>query len=74
MLINKQTIIAGLDPAGPAYQTDPPSKRLNSGDADFVDIIHTNGGVAGIAKSIGDADFRPNGGVYQPGCGAISTY
>lgn len=51
--------------------------RLDSGDADFVDVIHTNAGTLltasyGIVAPIGHADFYLNDGRKQPGC-AISN-
>ncbi|XP_050520695.1 lipase member H-B-like isoform X1 [Daktulosphaira vitifoliae] len=62
--------ITGLDPAGPGFeygQIRP--NRLDKTDALFVDVLHTAGGVAGFYKSIGHADFYPNGGSPpQPGC------
>lgn len=45
------------------------SSRLTASDADFVDVIHTDGHVAGYPWRMGHADFFPNGGgPYQPGC------
>lgn len=35
--------------------------RLARGDADFVDIIHSDAGALGKSDPIGDADFYPNG-------------
>lgn len=60
--------ITGLDPAAPLFDYKNPAARLASGDADYVEIIHTNGGFLGISKPIGDASFYPNGGRSQPGC------
>ncbi|XP_028404600.1 pancreatic lipase-related protein 2-like [Dendronephthya gigantea] len=68
--------ITGLDPAGPLFEDDSPVVRLDRGDAEFVDVIHTDIRVAylgvvgsfGIIRAIGDADFYPNGGYNQPGC------
>ncbi|XP_075224466.1 pancreatic triacylglycerol lipase-like isoform X2 [Lycorma delicatula] len=61
--------ITGFDPALPLF-TDEITSRLDSSDADFVDIIHTSGGFLGIYESIGHVDFYPNGGTpIQPGCG-----
>lgn len=34
---------------------------LGRGDAEFVDIIHSNSGALGQRDPIGDADFFPNG-------------
>lgn len=33
----------GLDPAEPHFTFSDPDTRLDSSDADFVDIIHTDG-------------------------------
>jgi hypothetical protein len=49
--------------------------RLDTTDAEFVDIIHTNGGTLihdqqGFLSPIGHVDFYPNGGQFQPGCTA----
>lgn len=62
--------IIGLDPAGPLFSVNSPAERLASGDAQYVEAIHTNGGLigAGIGAVIADADFFPNGGNNQPGC------
>ncbi|CAF2745639.1 unnamed protein product [Lepeophtheirus salmonis] len=35
--------ITGLDPTGPAFREHNTSFRLDKSDADFVDVIHTNG-------------------------------
>ncbi|KAK2720444.1 hypothetical protein QYM36_004357 [Artemia franciscana] len=65
--------ITGLDPALPSYTIEGIDRRLDIGDAVFVDIIHTNmgslleGGLA-FAEPIGHIDFYPNGGHEQPGC------
>lgn len=45
--------ITGLDPANPCFYNTGPENRLNSSDAHFVDVIHTNNGVYGLKKSIG---------------------
>ncbi|XP_015516096.2 lipase member H-A-like [Neodiprion lecontei] len=59
--------ITGLDPAGPGF--DMMNENLASGDARFVDIIHTDAGIYGTASNKGDANFYPNGGNrFQPGC------
>lgn len=50
-----------------------PTGRLDREDAEYVEVIHTNGPTllivgAGIGAPIGDADFWPNGGQSQSGC------
>lgn len=67
--------ITGLDPAGPTFHHLSNEYRLDRGDAQFVDIIHTNGGkefiggaFLGISEALGHVDFYPNGGSRQPGC------
>lgn len=65
--------IMGLDPAGPLFSVNNPAGRLDAGDADYVECIHTNGPTlliagAGIGAPIGHSDFFPNGGRSQPGC------
>ncbi|XP_075970438.1 pancreatic triacylglycerol lipase-like [Anticarsia gemmatalis] len=63
--------ITGLDPAGPQWGGN--SRALNRNDGQYVEAIHTDGGLLGIFDQIADADFYPNGGRNpQPGC-AIST-
>ncbi|XP_013183841.1 pancreatic lipase-related protein 2 [Amyelois transitella] len=60
--------VTGLDPAGPLWNLN--SNRINSGDARYVEAIHTNGAITGlgIGTAVGHADFFPNGGNSQPGC------
>ncbi|CAB0042421.1 unnamed protein product [Trichogramma brassicae] len=67
--------ITGLDPAEPCFEepreTEP--KRLSREDADFVDIVHTDGAVTrnaalGLMDPIGDLDFYIDGGNLQPDC------
>uniref|UniRef100_A0A182MDA1 Lipase domain-containing protein n=1 Tax=Anopheles culicifacies TaxID=139723 RepID=A0A182MDA1_9DIPT len=45
------------------------ANRVASGDANYVEVIHTNGGLLGFDLPLGQADFYPNGGRSQPGCG-----
>nr|CAD7204442.1 unnamed protein product [Timema douglasi] len=73
---------AGLDPAGPLFESQDPRARLDSSDAMFVDVIHSNGenlilGGLGSWQPMGHVDFYPNGGRMQKGCsnlfvGAVS--
>nr|CAH0103128.1 unnamed protein product [Daphnia galeata] len=62
--------ITGLDPAGPFFHDIPTNARLDPTDAQFVDVIHTDGGIigAGLLEPLGHLDFYPNGGIRQPGC------
>lgn len=40
-----------------------PATRLSADAAEFVDIIHTDGGVLGYPWPLGHADFYPNQGI-----------
>lgn len=53
--------ITGLDPANPCFNEGEYLTGLSRGDAEFVDIIHSNPGVLGKRDPLGDADFYPNG-------------
>ncbi|XP_061601273.1 inactive pancreatic lipase-related protein 1-like isoform X2 [Cololabis saira] len=66
--------ISGLDPTEPYFQGTNASVRLDTSDATFVDVIHTDGlsfrskrGL-GMTESVGHIDFYPNGGELMPGC------
>ncbi|KAJ7419690.1 Lipase member H [Willisornis vidua] len=60
--------ITGLDPAGPSFTHEPPERRLDHTDAQFVDIIHSDTDALGFKRPLGTIDFYPNGGMDQPGC------
>lgn len=67
------SVFEGLDPAGPLFESQDPKDRLDSTDADFVDVIHSNGetlifGGLGSWQPMGHVDFYPNGGRMQKGC------
>jgi len=71
--LGKFSRITGLDPAGPYFQSTPDEVRLESTDADFVDVIHTDAEKLvnlgyGINQESGHVDFWPNDGLEQPGC------
>ena len=52
----------------------PQNQRLSDDDAQYVEIIHTNGGLLGLPGTTGHYDFFPNGGFFQNGCkGEIFT-
>ncbi|XP_044070772.1 inactive pancreatic lipase-related protein 1-like [Siniperca chuatsi] len=66
--------ITGLDPAEPYFQDTNASVSLDTSDATFVDVIHSDGlpfnsklGL-GMSQSVGHIDFYPNGGELMPGC------
>lgn len=61
--------IIGLDPAGPLFSLENVNGRLDRTDASYVEIIHTNSEETGFSFAIGHADFFPNGGTHQAGCG-----
>ncbi|XP_045602586.2 pancreatic triacylglycerol lipase [Procambarus clarkii] len=65
--------VTGLDPAGPLFYDKPADQRLDSSDADFVDVLHANSGslaegCIALHQPLGHVDFYPNGGRHQPGC------
>lgn len=65
--------ITGLDPAGPIFVDLHQIHRLDSSDAKFVDVVHTNGGTItkgalGLSTPSGHVDYYCNGGSLQPGC------
>lgn len=64
----KMPRVTGLDPAMPLFVTVPDDEKLDSGDAVFVDVYHTNAFFQGKVETSGHVDFYMNGGVSQPGC------
>ncbi|KAJ9588478.1 hypothetical protein L9F63_018134 [Diploptera punctata] len=61
--------ITALDPAKPIFEFEDNTMRLDKGDAEFVEVIHTAGGFLSFSENIGHVDIYPNGGVSpQPGC------
>lgn len=69
--------ITGLDPAGPYFENTDVIVRLDSSDALFVDVIHSDGAAhlqlgLGLMQPLGHVDFYPNGGKDQPDCPATS--
>ena len=54
--------ITGLDPAGPCFKNYDKNNKLDSTDADYVDIIHTSN-VLGIQDPLGNSNYYPDGGV-----------
>lgn len=52
----------------PLFVTTNSDAKLDSSDAAFVDVIHTNAAWKGQYQTCGHIDFYPNGGYSQPGC------
>ncbi|XP_077295951.1 pancreatic lipase-related protein 2-like [Arctopsyche grandis] len=63
--------ITAFDPAFPLWGSG--SQRIRPSDANYVEIIHSNGGNLGLEEPVGHNDFYPNGGKSQPGCGALDV-
>ncbi|KAF3834812.1 hypothetical protein F7725_027370, partial [Dissostichus mawsoni] len=67
-----------LDPAGPTFEHADNQNILSKGDAQFVDVLHTNTRGSpdrsiGIQRPVGNIDIYPNGGTFQPGCDIQNT-
>ncbi|XP_055846822.1 vitellogenin-1-like [Episyrphus balteatus] len=61
--------ITGLDPAKPCFNEGENLSGLMRGDAQFIDVIHSNPGVLGKRDPTGDVDFYPDGLAPLPkGC------
>lgn len=69
----KLPIIVGLDPAFPLFTRNNATNRLSADDAEYVQVIHTNGGRLSISYPVGDADFYVNWGNDQPGCSGTKS-
>ncbi|XP_031628399.1 vitellogenin-1-like [Contarinia nasturtii] len=66
--------ITGLDPANPCFNNGEALSGLFRGDAQYVDVIHTNPGCLGKREAVGDADFYCNGmSPLQPGSFDVSS-
>lgn len=66
-------ILVAVDPAGTYYRSDKGKDlqfygRLRKGVAGYTMVIHTNAYIYGWEAVLGDADFFPNGGTFQPYC------
>ncbi|XP_069682913.1 phospholipase A1-like isoform X1 [Periplaneta americana] len=73
MTVGKLKRITGLDPAGPLFlQYGNGTYTLNKNGAEFVEVVHTNGGFAGQLNVCGHVDFYMNGGSFQPDCEFIN--
>ncbi|XP_041451416.1 probable phospholipase A1 magnifin [Drosophila obscura] len=66
--------VTGLDPANPCFYDGNDLPGVRSGDARFVDIIHTNPGILGTPKIVGDADFFVQGLFpFKSGCAGLDV-
>lgn len=64
--------VTGLDPAKPCFNEGEDLSGLQRGDAEFIDVIHSNPGVLGKREPLGDVDFYPGGlEPLPPGCLSI---
>ncbi|XP_058839266.1 pancreatic triacylglycerol lipase-like [Topomyia yanbarensis] len=64
--------VIGLDPAGPLFSLGQ-SDIMALSDAQYVEAIFSNAGTLGFNLPLGNANFFPNGGRTQPGCGIDLT-
>ncbi|XP_023936681.2 endothelial lipase-like, partial [Bicyclus anynana] len=64
----KLSRITALDPALPLFATADNKNKVDSDDAYFVDVLHTNALQKGKLEDSGHVDCYANGGVFQPGC------
>lgn len=58
--VTKLKRISALDAAGLSFKGESFQNRLDKSDADFVDVIHTDG-LIGLQEAIGHQDFYPSG-------------
>jgi pimeloyl-ACP methyl ester carboxylesterase len=63
-----QSVVA-MDPAGPLFSIRNPTERVHHTDANYVEVIYTDQGNLGFDEPLGHANFYPNWGSRQPGCG-----
>ena len=67
-----------MDPGDGGFDLSKPETCLDTTDAEFVDIVHTNGGsissgAVAFDEPMGHVDFYVNGGHKQPGCETPDT-
>lgn len=60
--------LTALDPAKPCFIDVSPQFSLDSSDAAFVSVLHTDVLARGVLSAVGHVDFYLNGGFSQPGC------
>lgn len=54
-----------MDPAAPLFKYEEVENRLADTDALYVEVIYTS--KLGHVEPLGQANFYPNGGRFQPG-------
>uniref|UniRef100_A0A1I8NR26 Lipase domain-containing protein n=1 Tax=Stomoxys calcitrans TaxID=35570 RepID=A0A1I8NR26_STOCA len=65
--------VTGLDPAKPCFNEGEALSGLMRGDAEFIDVIHSNSGVLGKRNPTGDVDYYPGGlDPLPPGCVSVT--
>ncbi|KAH8341316.1 hypothetical protein KR059_002583, partial [Drosophila kikkawai] len=64
--------ITALNPAKPLFLGTDKDDKLDSTDALFVDVIHTDVLMLGLLEAVGHVDFYVNMGISQPNCGDVS--
>ena len=67
-LTRSPIFVSALDPACKYFEATHLDARLDSGDAQCVDVIHTDSDDSGLEQPLGHLDFYPNGGEDQIGC------
>jgi pancreatic triacylglycerol lipase len=72
-LLGRIARITAIDPMDLYFGGTDPIVRLDTTDAKFVEVIHSNAAAVnnlglGIPGAIGHVDLYPNGGSKQPGC------
>ncbi|KAK9310005.1 hypothetical protein QLX08_000488 [Tetragonisca angustula] len=70
---NKANFVVGLDPSQPNFLRAGVGTRLSSGDGNYVQVLHTDAGAAGLNVSVGDIDFWANNGQTQNGCNILDN-
>jgi pancreatic triacylglycerol lipase len=60
--------IVALDPSLPLFNENLSVERLSSGDAQLVEVFHSNGGRLGFFSRLGQLDYYINNGRQQPEC------
>lgn len=66
--------IVALDPSLPLFNENFAASRLSAGDAEFVEVFHSNGGQLGMFVPIGDIDYYINNGRLQSECSGSERF